>query len=131
MATVHEQTMSYMRQWYPNPTAAPQCSAAGVEAGLSDCDGFECSHYCVAGALLDVLGWEHDTGAMYPDAGLVADYLQHHLDLPEQTALTTALAIIDANDSGQFEDAWELVDQAIGGNGIPRLCKCPRCARNS
>ena len=111
MATVHEQTMSYMRQWYPNPTASPQCG----ESGFSACDGIACSHYCVAGALLDVLGWEPDSEALFPDSGLVAEYLQHCLDLPEQTALTTARLIIDANDSGQFEDAWELVDQAMAG----------------
>jgi hypothetical protein len=111
-------TVNDMRKWYPNPTAAPQCSEAGVEAGLSDCDGVECSHYCVAGALLKVLGWEHDTGAMYPDAGLVADYLHHHLDLLEETALTTAHSIIAANDSSQFEQAWELVDQAIADSKL-------------
>lgn len=83
------------------------------------CLEFNCPHcYCVGGALLRSLGIEQS----FPTseqlaAGLVAGLTGGQLDqLPEQrqqAIKAAALAVIEANDNEQYEQAWQAADHLV------------------
>lgn len=71
--------------------------------------------YCVGGALCMHLGGKE----RFPDEWALTDILLtanpklHHFD-----AVYFAKGIIDSNDKGEFEDAWQWLDTALNHNSL-------------
>lgn len=89
-----------IRERYPHPHTASQASA---------------TDYCVGGALCKYLaakaGWHGDN---FPMVSALSDVLQEANDhLTYAGALRRAKGITVANDCGQFDRAWHLLDLAL------------------
>lgn len=87
-----------IRLQYPNPKKS------------RDDRGMQCD-YCVGGAFVMYTTEMEDR---FPDVDQLAWVLmENNTDMPEDTAYGYAKRIIDANDEGHFEAAWNILEQAL------------------
>jgi hypothetical protein len=97
-------TAQEIRALYPNPISADTPLACRAE-----------DDYCVGGALCKYLGrgtgWE---GERFPMVAALTDVLQEaNTRLPYLSAQKRAEKITRANDAGNIDKAWQLLDYAL------------------
>ena len=99
---MRELTMREIRALYPSPQiASPRC-----RLGLG---------YCVGGAFILAAGVIHDPiKHRFPEATTLTYYLRYvNPRLTHKTAASLASKLVEANDKGKFEEAWDYLDQAL------------------
>lgn len=97
-------SISEIRDEYPHP------SRKADDSGAND-------RYCVGGAVCMAHGlWQDDaaTETNFPNEDTLCTALQDlNRGIDSTTAYNLAVEIIDANDSGEFDRAWELAEYAL------------------
>ncbi len=94
-------TVAEIRRQFPNPTRAPEQHQNRI------------GRYCVGGAFLLSLGGDILTDAFPGQSQLAREFLRQGL-CGGRDAYTIAYLLIHANDNGNFERAWELLEEVLG-----------------
>lgn len=97
-----------MRNLSPSQTVAA-CKAAYPYVGRS-CDG---AQFCVGGAFADFVGFSAAPHITLSDLSIALYY--HNPALMHGDAMRHAAMIISHNDCGRIDQAWQQLEQALGG----------------